>query len=161
MSYLDKSKETVINTCKITANKTSKIAQRTKLKMHINECKNKIEDIYSSIGKKVYEKHVREEDIDIEEDLKDECKRIDKLSKEIENSIEHILILKDMKKCPECFSEIMIQYNFCPNCGTKQYDIKSVKVGVPDDPNVGNTNEKEAEIIKDENDDQSQDEYDN
>lgn len=164
MSCLDKSKETVINTCKITANKTSKIAQRTKLKMHINECKNKIEDIYSSIGKKVYEKHVREEDIDIEEDLKDECKRIDKLSKEIENSIEHILILKDMKKCPECFSEIMIQYNFCPNCGKKQHNAKSVEQQILErleEQRIDSTNEKEAEIIKDENNDQSQDEYDN
>lgn len=150
---MDKSKKTIMDTCKITANKTSKIAQRTKLKMHINECKNKIEDIYSSIGKKVYEKHVREEDIDIEEDLKDECKRIDKLSKEIENSIEHILILKDMKKCPECFSEIMIQYNFCPNCGKKQYDTKPREEKIIEkleDEDIDSTNEKEAEIIKEE-----------
>lgn len=126
MSCLDKSKETVINTCKITVNKTNKIAQRTRLKMYINECKNRIQDIYNSIGKKVYEKHIREEDINIKEELNYECKQIDKLSKEIENSIERILILKDMKKCPECFSEIMLQYNFCPNCGKKQYNIKSV-----------------------------------
>lgn len=134
MSCLDKSKETVINTCKITVNKTNKIAQRTRLKMYINECKNRIQDIYNSIGKKVYEKHIREEDINIKEELNYECKQIDKLSREIENSIERILILKDMKKCPECFSEIMLQYNFCPNCGKKQYNTKSVEVGVTDDP---------------------------
>ena len=150
MSCLDKSKETVMNTCKITVNKTNKIAQRAKLKMRINEYKNKIEDIYNSIGKKVYEKHVREEDIDIEEYLEDECKRIDKLSKEIENAIEHILILKDMKKCPECFNEIMIQYNFCPNCGKKQYNTKPREEKIIEkleDEDIDITNEKEAQII--------------
>lgn len=171
MSYLDKSKKTAINTCKITANKTNKIVQRTRLKMYINECKSEIENAYNAIGKKVYEKHVREEDIDIKENLKDECKRIDKLSKEIEKSIEHILILKDMKKCPECFSEIMIQYNFCPNCGKKQHDIKSVgassvrntQENLPNDAlsEEEYPDEKEAEIIKDENEDISQEEYDN
>ncbi len=153
MSCLDKSKETVMNTCKITVNKTNKIAQRAKLKMRINEYKNKIEDIYNSIGKKVYEKHVREEDIDIEEYLEDECKRIDKLSKEIENAIEHILILKDMKKCPECFSEIMIQYNFCPNCGKKQYNTKPREEKIIEkleDEDIDSTNEKEAQIIEEE-----------
>lgn len=160
MSYLDKSKKTATNICKITVCKTNKMAQRTKLKMHINECKNQIEDIYNEIGKKVYEKHVREENIDIKQELQDECNKIDKLAKDIDNAIEHILVLKDMKKCPECFSEIMLQYNFCPNCGTKQYDIKSrgdnavengVGVGVPDDPILDTTNEKEAEIIEEEN----------
>lgn len=126
MFNMDKIGKTATNTCKITVNKTNKIAQRTRLRMYINECKSEIEDAYNAIGKKVYEKHIREEDIDIERDLNNECKRIDKLSKEIENSIEHILILKDMKKCPECFSEIMIQYNFCPNCGKKQHTDKLV-----------------------------------
>ncbi len=153
MSCLDKSKETVMNTCKITVNKTNKIAQRAKLKMRINEYKNKIEDIYNSIGKKVYEKHIREEDINIEEYLENECEKIDKLSKEIENAIEHILILKDMKKCPECFSEIMIQYNFCPNCGKKQYNAKPREEKIIEkleDEDIDSTNEKEAQIIEEE-----------
>lgn len=153
MSYLDKIGKTATDTCKITVCKTNKIAQRTKLKMHINNCKSQIEDIYNEIGKKVYEKHVREEDISIEEDLKNECKQIDKLAKEIENSIEYILVLKDMKKCPECFSEIMIQYNFCPNCGKKQYDTKPREEKIIerlDNENIDSTNEEEAEIIKEE-----------
>ena len=57
-----------------------------------------------------------------------------------------------MKKCPECFSEIMLQYNFCPNCGKKQYNTKPVGVGDPDDPISDNT-KKETEIIKEEKED--------
>lgn len=120
MDIMDKIGQTTSNTCKITVTKTSKMAQRAKLKMYINECKKQIEEDYKLIGKKVYEKHVLEENIDIYKDLNEECKRIDELSKEIQNSIEDILILKNMKKCPQCYAEIMIDYIFCPNCGKKQ-----------------------------------------
>lgn len=126
MDIIDKLGKTATNTYKITVNKTNKIAQRTKLRMHINECKTKIEDMYNIIGKKVYEKHVREENINIQDDIKKECEQIDKISTDIEKSIEYLLYLKDMKKCPECYSEIMIYYNFCPVCGKKQnnYEVK-------------------------------------
>ena len=50
----------------VTAEKTSKIAKEAKLRMKINENKSDINDIYKEIGKKVYEKHVREENIDIQ-----------------------------------------------------------------------------------------------
>lgn len=153
MSYLDKIGKTATNTCRITVCKTNKMAQRARLKMYINECKDQIEDIYNKIGKKVYEKHVREENIDIKQELQQECGKIDTLSKEIDNSIEHILLLKDMKKCPNCFSEIMIQYNFCPNCGKKQYDTKSREEKIVErleEQDIDSTNEKEAEIVREE-----------
>lgn len=153
MSCLDKIGKTATNTCKVTVCKTNKMAKRAKLKMHINECKEEIEDIYNKIGKKVYEKHVREENIDIKQDLKEECRKIDRYSKEIDSSIERILMLKDMKKCPNCFSEIMIQYNFCPNCGKKQYNIKPREEKIIeqlDEADIDDTNEKEAEIVKNE-----------
>ncbi len=156
MDIIDKIGKTATSTCKITVNKTNKIAQKTRLRMHINDCKSQIEDIYNAIGKKVYEKHVREENINIKQDLKEECEQIDRLSREIDNSIEHILILKDMKKCPQCFSEIMIQYNFCPNCGKKQNNSKSREEQIVEkleEQDIDNTNEKEAEIIKDEKED--------
>ena len=70
-----------------TSETTGKIARETKLKMKINENKGKITDIYEEIGKKVYEKHVREENIDIKADLEEECKKLDELSKEIEEDL--------------------------------------------------------------------------
>ena len=50
-----------------TSETTGKIARETKLKLKINENKGKITDIYEEIGKKVYEKHIREENIDIKD----------------------------------------------------------------------------------------------
>ena len=82
-----------------TAEKTSKIAKEAKLRMKINENKGKITDIYEEIGKKVYEKHVREENIDIKADLEEECKKLDELSKEIEEARIEILKLNQKKLC--------------------------------------------------------------
>lgn len=157
MDIMDKIGKGATNTCRITVNKTNKLAKKTRLKMHINDCKSQIEDIYCSIGKKVYEKHVREENINIEKDLNRECEQIDRLSKEIDNSIENILTLKDMKKCPECFSEIMIYYNYCPNCGKKQNEDKTRNEQIVEklaNKDIDETNKTEAEIVKHENQDE-------
>ena len=71
---------------KKTTETTGKIARETKLKLKISENKGKIEDIYEEIGKKVYEKHIREENIDIKADLAEECSKLDALSQEIEEA---------------------------------------------------------------------------
>ena len=103
-----------------TSETTGKIARETKLKMKINENKGKITDIYEEIGKKVYEKHVREENIDIKADLEEECKKLDELSKEIEEARIEILKLNQKKLCSKCSAEIENGALFCPKCGEKQ-----------------------------------------
>ena len=49
----------------VTAKKTGELAKEAKLRLKMNENKSDINDLYKEIGKKVYEKHVREENIDI------------------------------------------------------------------------------------------------
>ena len=105
---------------KKTSETTSKIAKETKLKFKMNENKGKISDLYEEIGKKVYEKHVREENINIEEELQEECSRIDNLSKEIEQARMEILSLNKKRQCPKCNAEIEKEAKFCPECGKKQ-----------------------------------------
>ena len=118
-----------------TAEMTGKIAKEAKLKMKINENKSDINDLYKEIGRKVYEKHVREENIDIKTELEEECTKIDVLSAEIETCLKSILELKDKKQCPKCHTEIDVKSAFCPNCGEKQ----------PEDANVEGP--KDAEVI--------------
>ena len=124
-----------------TAEKTSKIAKEAKLRMKINENKSDIKDIYKEIGKKVYEKHVREENIDIKTELEEECTKIDVLSAEIETCLKSILELKEKKQCENCHAEIELDNTYCPKCGAKQPEIEV----------------KEAEVVGMENDSQDDD----
>ena len=106
---------------------TGKIAGETKLKLKINENKGKIEDIYEEIGKKVYEKHVREENINIKDELQEECSKIDELSKEIEVARKEILKLNNKRQCPKCYAEIQKEAAFCSKCGQKLENIEVVE----------------------------------
>ena len=127
----------------VTAEKTSKIAKEAKLRMKINENKSDIKDIYKEIGKKVYEKHVREENIDIKTELEEECTKIDVLSAEIETCLKSILELKEKKQCENCHAEIELDNTYCPKCGAKQPEIEVKEAEVVDMENDSQTEESE------------------
>ena len=132
MEFFNKLGNMASETYKYTAEKTNKIAKETKIKMKMNEYKSKIEDLYEEIGKIVYQKHVREEDINIKEDLEEYCKKIDDLSNKVEESRMEILNLKDKKQCPSCYTEIEKENKFCPKCGAEQpeeaVEVKEVEI---------------------------------
>ena len=114
----------------VTAKKTGELAKEAKLRMKINENKSNINELYLEIGKKVYEKHVKQENIDIKSELEEECSKIDILSSEIESCLSSILELKNKKQCPKCFTEIDADAAFCPKCGEKQEIVEAKEVEV-------------------------------
>lgn len=130
MDFFDKLGKKASEAYKVTADKTGKIAKETKLKFKIGELKTQINDIYEEIGKKVYEKHVREEEISIKKDLEEQCTRIDVLSDEIESLLKQCLELKDKTQCKKCYKEIEKDDKFCPNCGAKQTDEPAKEVEI-------------------------------
>lgn len=132
---------------------TSKIKNETKLKMKINENKGKITDLYEEIGKKVYEKHIRGENLNISEDLKEECSNLDTLSKEIEDARLEILKLNKKKICENCSTEIESEAQFCPKCGQKQTPEQSIKeeaLKKLEEAEIPEDKKEEAEIVKEE-----------
>jgi RNA polymerase subunit RPABC4/transcription elongation factor Spt4 len=135
-----------------TAKKTGELAKEAKLRMKMNENKSDINDLYKEIGKKVYEKHVREENIDIRAELEEECTKIDVLSAEIETCIKSILELKNKKQCVKCQAELERDAVFCSKCGEKQpeEEVLNAEVVTEDLENseVKPENEKEAEIVE-------------
>lgn len=137
-----------------TAEKTSKLAKEAKFRMKINENKSDINDIYKEIGRKVYEKHVREENIDIKTELEEECTKIDVLSAEIETCLKSILELKEKKQCEQCHAEIDLDDQFCSKCGAKQpgmevLDAEIVKQDL-ENSEVKPENQEEARIVREE-----------
>ena len=151
MDFFNKLGKKVSATYDATAEKTGKLAKEAKLRMKINENKSDINDLYKEIGKKVYEKHVREENIDIKTELEEECTKIDVLSAEIETSLKEILQLKDKKQCPKCHAEIELKDAFCPKCGEKQTEeINDAKEVIEklENAEIKPENETEKEIVK-------------
>lgn len=141
MEIFDKIGKKASEAYKITADKTGKIAKETKLKLRMGEIKTKINEIYQEIGKKVYEKHVREEDISIKEELEEECTKLDVLSDEMDSLLKQCLELRDKKQCPNCYTEIEKNMNYCPNCGEKQ------EKDIEKEENVEDEEAKEVEIV--------------
>lgn len=120
MEFFDKIGEKATQAYKVTADKTVKLTKETKLKLKMNELKSQINDLYAEIGKKVYEKHLIDEPIDIKKELEEECTKIDVLSNQIESNLKDCLELKDKKQCENCATQFNKNYKFCPECGAPQ-----------------------------------------
>lgn len=153
MEFFDKLGKKASEAYKVTADKTGKIAKETKLKFKIGELKTQINSIYEEIGKKVYEKHIREEDICIKKDLEEQCTKIDVLSDEIDCLLKECLQLKDKKQCQKCYKEIEKDDKFCPNCGEKQTEEPAKEVEVLEkleNTEVSEEKEKEKQIVMEE-----------
>lgn len=138
---------------KKTSKTTNKIAREAKLKIKINENKVKVKELYKEIGAIIYQKHLREENLNIEEELNEECSKLDQLSKEIEDARMEILRLNDKKLCLKCFAEIEEDMQFCPKCGEKQKQEKTILEKAEEKlekTEILPENIKEAEFVKEE-----------
>ena len=150
MEFFDKLGKKATEAYKVTADKTGKIAKETKMKFKIGELKTQINDLYEEIGKKVYEKHVREEEISIKKDLEEQCTKIDVLSNEVEDLLKQCLELKDKKQCPKCYKEIEKNDKFCSNCGEKQTNEPAKEVEILEkleEIEVDENKENEKQIV--------------
>ena len=146
MEFFNKLEEMATETYKYTTEKTTKFARETKLKMKINENKSSINKLYEKIGKITYQKHIREEDINIKEDIEEDCKKIDELSSEIENCRMELLSLKEKKQCPNCYMEIKSDYQYCPNCGADQENSDKKENKDSEEENQASDALKETEV---------------
>ena len=123
MEFFEKLGKKATETYKTASEKTNKIASDTKLKIKIGDNKSKIEDIYTEIGKKVYQKFLSEENMDminIKEELKEDIEKIQALTSEIEQYESQRLDLSDKKQCPKCKNNVEKTVKFCPVCGAEQ-----------------------------------------
>ena len=126
MEFFNKISEKASTAYKVTAAKTGKLAKEAKLKLKMSNLKSQINDIYLDIGAKIYEKHLLKEDINIKNDLEEECTKIDILTNQIAEILNECLELNNQKQCLKCFAKIDKDCKFCPECGTKQEDTSNI-----------------------------------
>ncbi len=135
MDFFDKLGKQASRTYKYTTEKTSKIAREAKLRMQMNEHKGQIEELYEKIGKRMYENHISTDEIDVD----------------IEEERKEILTLKEKKQCPNCFCEIELDYNYCPNCGDEQKsnnyeEFYNIKEDTKKDEKTEQDNDKKIDL---------------
>lgn len=120
MNFFEKIGKTASQTYKATAGKTSKIAKEAKLRILISDDEDKIEDLYIEIGEKIYKMYEKQEQIEMNMQLKDLFTKIDALNEEIKDTKTELLRLKDSKVCTNCGNTIDIESHYCNNCGYEQ-----------------------------------------
>lgn len=129
MDFFNKLTKKATETYKTAAEKTGKLANETKLKIKISDYKSKISEVYTEIGKKVYQKYQLNGDFDIKSHIKEELERIDELNSQIRDCEAEILKLSDMRQCVKCKNTIDKTAKFCPACGAEQpEEVKEVEV---------------------------------
>lgn len=114
--------KTATDTYNTVADKSGKLITDAKLKISISDMEADIERIYEDIGRTVYESYKSGEDVG--KVFTKECKKIDKMNKDIEEKNKTILYNKGLRNCDKCGEVISTDAMFCANCGQKQKPVK-------------------------------------
>ncbi len=61
---------------------------------------------------------------EISDELKEKCQGIVEAKELVDELKKKILVLKNIKVCPNCKTEMELEIAFCPKCGTKQEKIQ-------------------------------------
>ena len=119
---LEKAGDVAEKTYKTVADKSNKLVEEAKIKIKVSDTEAEITALFEDMGVRMYEKYKSGEKIDAE--FAKECKRIEKMYKEIDKLDVKALYLKDLRTCESCKETIGIENKFCPNCGEKQKKVR-------------------------------------
>ena len=144
MDFFDKLSKKASETYKLTKEKTSQISGELKLRNKMNNSKDRIDELYSEIGKIVYEAHKKNEELS-KDDIRPKCEEIAREEEEIEKAEIEILALKKIKKCVNCGAELDEKDEFCSKCGKEQPKEEKIEVEVKES---ASEEAKEAEVTE-------------
>ena len=141
MDFFSKLSKKASETYQFTKEKASNISEELKIKGKINELKQKNEDLYLEIGKKVYTE-LKDGKIVAEEEILEKCEIISNYTDEISKLKEKLLSLKKVKTCSICGAKLDADDLYCSKCGKEQPKAENVEV-----KNEEPKETKEAEVI--------------
>lgn len=101
----------------VVAKKSGELIEISKLTVSINSNESKMKDLYSEIGKKVFEKHENGQCIDPE--LVENCNEILALKTSINEMKQKVNELRNKRICTNCDTSLPEDTAFCPKCGNK------------------------------------------
>ncbi len=117
MAFLENLGKKVGEAAQAAAKKSGELVEITKLNVNIGSEEDKIQKLYTQIGKSVYEKYSVSGDAD--ENVVENCETIKVHEHNIKTLREKILEVKNVKTCTHCGAEMEKTQVFCSKCGTK------------------------------------------
>ena len=138
--HASKAKDSAVQVTKTVIEKTNNIVNQTKLKFSISETESKIKDIYTEIGKSVYENY--KSTGEVIDDMEEKFGKIDAMAEEVNE-------LKENVKCPKCGAYNHSDDVYCSKCGERIYNVNSDDTDSYDDDEVVIINAKKPETEED------------
>jgi len=122
MGFLDQLSKKASDTMQTAKDKTNKISSEMKLKSQFSEKKERINTLYSEIGKEIYSNYTKGIN-EIPESVSQKAKEIADINEELKGINKEILALKGIKICTSCGGQIPVGSEFCPKCGSKVVEV--------------------------------------
>lgn len=134
----EKAKDGAFSIGKQVVEKTNGFMSVAKIKFAISEEKSKIKDVYTEIGKTVYDNYTKGDYV--EEDIREFCEKIDKHSEELMALQKRAEEMSGTAKCPKCGENNKKDSVFCSKCGTpmRETDCDEVITIRPVNPEENN-----------------------
>lgn len=117
MAFLENLGKKVGEAAQAAAKKSGELVEITKLNVNIGSEEDKIQKLYTQIGKTVYEKYGASGVAD--SDVKDNCEAIKVHEQNIKALRDKIQEVKNVKSCTSCGAEMDKGQLFCSKCGAK------------------------------------------
>ena len=117
MAFFENLGKKVGEVAQTAAKKSGELVEVTKLNMSIGSEEDKIQRLYSKMGKKIYEEFCSGGSIN--DGFIEECKSIKGHEQTIDSLKQKIREIKNVEICGSCGAEIIKPSAFCPKCGVK------------------------------------------
>ena len=117
MAFLENLGKKVGEAAQAAAKKSGELVETTKLNVNINSEEDKIQKIYTQIGKTLSEKYSATGVAD--DDVKESCEAVKVHEQNIKSLRDKIMEVKGSKLCINCGTEMDKAQVFCSKCGAK------------------------------------------
>lgn len=117
MAFLDNMGKKLGEAAQAAAKKSGELVEVTKLNVNINSEEDKIQKLYTQIGKKIYEKYAGSGAA--EKEIAEDCETIKVHEQNVRSLKNKILEVKNLKACTGCGTEMERGQIFCSKCGAR------------------------------------------
>ena len=114
--HAGKAKDGAVKLTRKVIGKTNNVVDQTKVKFAISDTQNKINELFSEIGREIYTCHANGTDVP---DFGETFAKLGDLHSEVEDLCEQLSCLKNTKQCPSCNTYNDKNNEYCAKCGEK------------------------------------------